>query len=84
MFLSELIALGENQKQYNLDSVVRPASDFLLRPVARLIHRRALGAEAVGGDRFGRSMRLQRLLMKVNAAILSRVLVTSLSRSSPY
>jgi hypothetical protein len=42
--------------------VVGPAADLLLLRVADLVHRRLVGAKAVGGDRLGRAVALQRLL----------------------
>ena len=45
-----------------LASVVGPASDLLLLPVAKLIHRSAVAAKPIGRDRFRAAVALQRLL----------------------
>ncbi len=44
-----------------LHPVVGPATNFLLIAIAELIHRSAVGAQAIGGDGFYRTMALQRL-----------------------
>ena len=41
-----------------LDPVVGPASGLLLRGIAQLVHRGAVGAQAVRGDLLGRAVAL--------------------------
>ena len=45
-----------------LDPVVGPASDLALLVVPQLVHRGAVGAKAIGGDRFRRTVAFERLL----------------------
>jgi len=53
-----------------LDTVVGPTADLLLIGIAERIHRRAVRAQPVGGDRLGLAVTLQCLLHEGECCIL--------------
>ena len=53
------------------NSVVCPTADFLPRPIAQFVHRRTVRAQAVGYNRFYRTMAFQRLPYEGEGGLLA-------------